>query len=116
LLTALSDVEIGGGQGFLRIADVDTVFLDALTLVVLVLVWRRRRLIDERWTLLLFGIVLSGITAVLLGYVVTNFGTLWRMRAVIALPIWMTVLTLTPRAQPARATVDQERSPAARPQ
>ena len=97
LLKAVAQVQITGGRGLLSIADLDTVFLDVMSLAVLILLWKRRHMIGDRRVLVLFGLVLSVTTAVLLGYVVTNFGTLWRMRSLVAVPLWLLVSALSPR-------------------
>jgi hypothetical protein len=97
ILKAASIVDFSGGRGLLPIADADTVVMDASLVTLLILVYRRRSDIGDRWTLLVFGLALSLITSVLLGYVVTNLGTLFRMRYLVAAPVWMLVLTLAPR-------------------
>jgi hypothetical protein len=45
----------------------------------------------------MFGLTLAAICAVLLGYVVTNFGTLWRLRPLVAVPVWILVVALSPK-------------------
>jgi hypothetical protein len=56
----------------------------------------------------LFGLILAAATTILLGYVVTNFGTLWRMRPLAAVPIWLLVLALSSR--PAAPEADEQQS------
>ena len=97
LVKAFAEVQITGGRGLLSIADLDTVFLDVMSLAVLILLWKRRHMIGNRRVLVLFGLVISVTTAVLLAYVVTNFGTLWRMRSLVAVPLWLLVTALSPR-------------------
>jgi hypothetical protein len=97
ILKAMSIVDFNGGRGLLPIADSDTLFLDASLVMLLILVYQRRGEIGDRWTLAAFLLALSLITAVLLGYVVTNFGTLFRMRYLVAVPVWMLALALAPR-------------------
>ena len=63
----------------------------------LALLWTRRRAIGDRLPLVVIGLVLSGVTAVLLGYSVTNFGTLWRMRPIVMIPLWVMAVALSPR-------------------
>ena len=89
-------VHVPSGRGLLFVADVDTLFMEATVLAVLALLWRRRRLIGQRLPFVTFAIILSATTAVLLGYVVTNFGTLWRMRPLAAVPLWLLVVALAP--------------------
>lgn len=104
LIEAISSVEIQGGRGLMSIVDLDTLFLDASILAVLTLLWQRRHAIDDRMPLVMFALILSATTAIILGYVVTNFGTLWRMRPLIAIPIWMSVVALARRAEVHQAT------------
>jgi len=99
LLRAVTDIRFEGGRGLLLIVDFDTVAMDAVSIFVLALLWRRRRAIGDRLPLVLFGLTLSFVTAVLVGYVVTNLGTLWRLRSLIAVPLWIVVIALAPRAE-----------------
>jgi hypothetical protein len=96
LLKIFSVVDVAGGRGLLPIVDLDTVFQDVAIAAVIALLWTRRRAIGDRLPFVVFGLILFGATAVLLGYVVTNFGTLWRMRPLANVPIWMLVLALSP--------------------
>jgi hypothetical protein len=93
----LLDLKINGGRGLLWIADLDTVFIDTATVAILVLLWKRRAAIQDGGALVAFGLFLSSTTAILLGYVVTNFGTLWRMRPLVMVPLWLLVLAMSPR-------------------
>jgi hypothetical protein len=99
VMKGIAGIHVSGGRGLLSIADLDTVFLDVSSLIVLTLLWQRRRVIANRKLFVVFGLILSVTTAVLLGYVVTNFGTLWRMRALVAVPLWVLVVALTPRTE-----------------
>lgn len=96
-LKALSVVEFAGGRGLLAIADVDALFGTAAIAFVLTLLVRRRREIGERLPFVVFGLVLATVTAALLGYVVTNFGTLFRLRYLMAVPVWLLPLALASR-------------------
>jgi hypothetical protein len=100
LMKSLGVVDFSGGKGLLPFADLDTIFLDVTVIAVLVLLWNRRRLIHDRLPLVAFGLVLSMATAVLLGYVVTNFGTLFRMRSIVAVPVWILALALSDTTEP----------------
>ena len=88
--------------------DLDTLYKDLTLLVTLWLLWRRRRTIGDRLPFVVFCGLLSLTTVVLLGYVVTNFGTLWRMRPLIGIPLWvaLAVLAATPHATRARSEAD----------
>lgn len=107
LLEAVSGIRVAGGQGLLLVADFDTLFLDATVLAVLVLLWKRRQTLGENLPFVVYGLILSTVTACLLGYVVTNFGTLWRMRPLVAVPLWLIVIALSPKqaASPAPTRV-----------
>jgi hypothetical protein len=98
LVRTIVDVEFSGGRGLLSIVDLDTIYLDLAILLVIALLWKRRHAIGDRLPFVVFGIILSATTAVLLGYVVTNFGTLWRLRPLIAVPLWILVVALSPRS------------------
>ena len=97
LLRAFSVMDITGGRGLLAVVDLDTMFQDAAIVLVLGMLWRRRGTIGDRLPLVVFGVIFSVTTAVLLGYVVTNFGTLWRLRLLVAAPLWVLVVALSPR-------------------
>lgn len=97
LLKTLGVVDFSGGRGLLPIADIDTLLTDASLLAILTLVYRRRRDIDHP-TFVCFCLVLGVATTVLLGYVVTNLGTLFRMRYLAAAPFWMLALALHRRS------------------
>jgi hypothetical protein len=108
LISAASSFDVGGGRGLLSIVDLDTVFLDVTSLVVLLLLWRQRHVIGDRLPLVIFGLILSAATAILLGYVVTNYGTLWRMRSLFAVPLWLLTVALSPRAEQPREISDRQ--------
>ena len=95
VITRVTSIEMSGGRGALRLADVDTLFLDATAIVILALLWRRRRSIGDRLPFVVFSLLLAATSAMLLGYVVTNYGTLWRLRSIVAVPLWMLVLALS---------------------
>jgi len=89
VLQATGAVEIGIGTGHRVAADIDTLFLDASILASLVLLTRRRA--AARWHLryVCFALVLAVTTTGLMAYIITNFGTLFRLRVMLAVPIWM---------------------------
>ena len=97
VLKALSVVEFTGGRGFLPVADLDTLFQDAALVCLFALLWTRRREIGTRMPFVVFCVVLAGTTAALLGYVVTNYGTLFRMRPMMAIPICVVMVGLSSR-------------------
>jgi hypothetical protein len=109
IIRAVAQVPFSGGRGLLALIDLDTVYMDVATVLVLVLLWKRRKSIGNRLPFVVFGLVLSATTALLLGYVVTNFGTLWRMRPLIEVPLWVLIVALSARVdepRPAAVAVD----------
>ena len=99
LVLAAGGIAVAGGRGLLHVTEVDTVFLDIAVLSMVALLWRRRRAIGDRLPLVVFGAILCGTTVVLLGYSVTNFGTLWRMRPMAIIPLWVMAVALSPRLE-----------------
>lgn len=87
VLKSLSLVDVGGGMQ-VALADLDTVFLDATLAVMLGLLlwWRRTETIV--WTYVVFTLALGILLALLMGYVVTNFGTMVRLRLMLTVPFW----------------------------
>lgn len=103
VLKATSFVRFEGGRGLLPLADLDTVYQDVAIISLLALVWRRRRQIGTRMPFAAFCLVLAGATAVLLGYVVTNYGALFRMRPMMAIPLCVLAVAVSPQADAAGA-------------
>lgn len=113
-LKAISVVDFEGGRNLLPIADLDTLVLDVFIAYLLVTFWRRRHELGDRLPFIAFVVILSGATAVLLGYVVTNYGTLIRMRPMLTIPLWVLVIALSPRLTTRRqATMPRYREAAA---
>ncbi len=102
ILQATSVVSFAGGRGLLPIADADVLFMDCSLIGLGIAVFRRRRLIGDERAFVCFGLALAIVTAVLLGYVVTNVGTLFRMRYLVATPVWMMALAVAPRPSESR--------------
>ncbi|MGH7335709.1 MAG: hypothetical protein ACREKS_23755 [Candidatus Rokuibacteriota bacterium] len=96
VLRSLSIVQFPGGRGLLFLTDLDTLFLDATMVVAFVLLYRRWRGARRQIPYACFVLLLAGVTAVLLAYVVTNFGTLFRLRLMMAVPVWMLALAAAP--------------------
>ena len=104
VLKTILGIEISGGQGLLSITDIDTIYMDVVMFLGLALLWKRRQMVGDRLPFVIFGLTLSAATALLLGYVVTNYGTLWRMRPLVAIPVWVLAVALSQRdATPASA-------------
>jgi hypothetical protein len=102
ILKALSVVAFPGGRGLLLVADLDTVFLDLSLLAIGTLIVRKRAVMATPVSSLLFTLAVAGISTILLAYVVTNFGTLFRLRLLAAVPAWM-----APVAFRSRPTADR---------
>jgi hypothetical protein len=104
VLQKLSIVSVEGGRGLLILTDLDTLFLDAMAIASVTLVWTRWSAARNHVPYMSYLVLLSGLTAGLMAYVVTNFGTLFRLRMMIFLPIWLLVLAT------ARADVESHAS------
>lgn len=94
LLRAIGLVSFPGGGNMLLLTDVDTLFIDVALLACVGLVWRSRRDLAGRWALPAFLVVMGVVSAVLVGYVVTNYGTLFRLRLLAVVPFWLLPLVL----------------------
>ncbi|HET6316344.1 MAG TPA: hypothetical protein VFG86_07795, partial [Chloroflexota bacterium] len=103
LVEAVSSIDLPGSRELQLVSDVDTLFLDAAVVCMAALLWRRRHAVGDRLPLVVFALLVSGATAALLGYVVSNFGTLWRMRPMFAVPLFILAVTLPPRRDAAGA-------------
>jgi hypothetical protein len=81
-------VSFTGGQGLLLITDLDTVVIDAtiMATIWLFVVSARRNGISPPAVFVLVLTVLLGTT---LAYVVTNYGTLFRLRLLATTALWM---------------------------
>jgi hypothetical protein len=104
VLQAVSLLSFSGGRGLLPIADLDTVFLDVSLVACLTLMYRRRGVIYLPFVF--SAICLSAVTAGLLAYTITNFGSLFRLKTMIAVPIWLLCLGMNTRRQEARVLPD----------
>lgn len=97
VLRALSLVDFPGGRGLLAITDADTLFMDLAIAAVFTVLVRRRSAIREGLPYLCFAATLAVAAAVLMAYVVVNFGTLFRLRLMVAVPLWLLPLALSTR-------------------
>lgn len=86
-------VHIGGGRGFWLVAEIDTLLLDAVIVVAIVLCVRARR-ITAAFVFLALLFVMTGGPMV---YTVTNFGTLFRLRQMLYVMAILLPLTLPRR-------------------
>jgi hypothetical protein len=81
--------EIEGGRGLLFVTDIDTLLLDLSIAACGTLLVVRRKWIHPHIPYVCFTLGLALITTLLLAFVVTNFGTLFRLRLMMAVPFWM---------------------------
>jgi hypothetical protein len=102
VLRFLSIVTFHGGRGLLVVTDIDTIFLDITLVVGLVAMYRGRARWLDNLSAVAFLVVLIAISGGLLAYVVTNFGTLFRLRMLTIVPAWIAPVTLC-RASGSRA-------------
>lgn len=98
LLRATGLVSFEGGGRFLLLTDIDTLYLDGAVAWCLAFVWRRRAAITGGWTLAAVLLLLGTVGAVLVGYVVTNYGTLFRLRLLAVVPFWLLPLVVADRS------------------
>jgi hypothetical protein len=112
LLGRAAGLDLHIGTSARLIADADTVAFDVLALLILSLMIANRRQISP--PPLVFGLALALLVALPLAYVMTNYGTLIRLRLMVAAPMWLLTLALAPglaaRASPSGAA--PSRSPA----
>jgi hypothetical protein len=106
LLNALSVVELSGGRGLLFITDIDTLFFDLMLVLIVALLCIRWQIARPRLTYACFAASLGVLTMILMAYVVTNYGTLFRLRLMAAVPFWMLTLALA-RQNPAEKRPDR---------
>ena len=89
ILKSLSAVNFPGGRGLLLVTDLDTIFVDLTLCFSLVSVFSRRVELGRNFAPACFLLFLAAITTLLMAYVVTNYGTLFRLRLMLTVPIWM---------------------------
>ena len=111
LLEALSVVELSGGRGLLVLTDIDTLFFDLMLLLIVLVLYIRWPTARLRLSYAVFACSLGVLTITLMAFVVTNYGTLFRLRLMAAVPIWMLALALasdTIPSSPRHELPDQE--------
>jgi hypothetical protein len=113
IIDAVTGIRIQGGKGLLLIVDADTFFQDLAIIAIAVLLWRRRRAVGTRLPFIVFGLVLAVTTTMLIGYIVTNIGTQWRLRLLATVPLWFLGMGVSPRlSHPAPSPVASSQSTA----
>jgi hypothetical protein len=106
IVKALGWVDFPGGRGLLWVTDVDTVLLDLSMLTCVALVVVRRRRIGPNVPYVWYSSSLALLTGVLMAYVVTNYGALFRLRLMMAVPVWMLPLATLYSPRSGRSTPD----------
>lgn len=107
ILQGMSLVQLQGGRGLLLFTDIDTVFLDLTIGAVGCAVVKARRSRSINWPCTLFVGLLCAALALMMAYVVTNFGTLFRLRLMAATLLWLLPIAMV---QPTRAFLGGEES------
>jgi hypothetical protein len=97
LLQWASITHMRGGRGLLLLTDIDTLFLDVTALAVMAMLMRGWRVAAQNAPYLSFAAGLFVILAGLVAYIVTNFGTMFRLRVMIATLLWLLPLALVRR-------------------
>jgi hypothetical protein len=95
--------EVGGGRGLVWFSDVDTLVFDAVLVFVAFVAFSRLRKAARSplvWLTIVFALLIAGPLA----YTISNWGTLFRMRAMV-----FTALVLIPLALAAPPPPDQKR-------
>ena len=101
VLQELSIVDIHIRTSARLVADADTLVLDVTAVLALwLLIVNRSRINFDSLT---FAAALAVLVALPLGYVMTNYGTLIRLRLMVAAPIWLLTLALGPGLAASRA-------------
>jgi hypothetical protein len=104
LAQSLGLISVEGGRGFWLVADADTIVLDALVIFVIVFCIRQLRAKRMRVApaMVLVFVSMLAIAGPMI-YTVSNFGTLFRLRQIIALQLCLIplVMSVTPRREPA---------------
>lgn len=112
VLQGLSIVDIHIRTSARLVADADTLVLDVTAVMALwLLIVNRSRINPDSLT---FAAALVVLVALPLGYVMTNYGTLVRLRLMGAAPIWLLTLALAPgfAARPSPSVPAPNQSPA----
>ena len=88
LLQALSIVHVAGGGAMRALGDIDTICFDIMMVATAVTTWRLRRHVQGNTPYMVFSISLALMLTLLMAYIVTNVGTLVRLRLMLAVPFW----------------------------
>jgi hypothetical protein len=94
-------VSLRGGRGLLLLTDIDTAIVLLVSVVGVAYVLRRRSAVGGRISYVVFCGVLATSTILLMAYVVTNYGTLFRLRLFPLMALWMLPLAVSSTVSPA---------------
>lgn len=95
--TALGWVEIGGGRGLWILAELDTMFFDVVLLGIAWTMWRQRRNDFVLRPVFVHVAVTTLVLAAALCYQTANFGTLFRLRSMVAIGFVLLLFTVARR-------------------
>jgi hypothetical protein len=104
LLKGLSVITFSGGRGILLITDMDTLILDLALIFGLYLLVTRWAAVPPFTADTVFVLTLAVLTTVAMAYVVTNFGTLFRLRLLAITPLWLLPALALSQSVPVRQT------------
>jgi hypothetical protein len=93
-LEGLSIVDLHIGTAARLIANADTLVLDVTAVMAVWILAANRARVNP--IPVIFAAALAVLVALPLGYVMTNYGTLIRLRLMVAAPIWLLTLALAP--------------------
>ena len=111
LLDALSIVRASGSMMMQVMGDADTICFDITVMMMAALTWRLRRAARSNTPYLMFSLSLAAVLTGLMAYVVTNVGTLVRLRLMLMVPLW----TMTFAFAKLPAFLEPDRVPAVTP-
>jgi len=89
VLRALSIVTFSGGRGLLLVTDIDTIVMDLTAICCIVWLTTMGRWRTAYDPTLVLIVLLAAMTGIAMAYVVTNFGTLFRLRLLVFAPLWL---------------------------
>jgi hypothetical protein len=99
-------IQVSGGRGLWSIAEIDTLFFNAVLLVALFFLWRairERQLANPLlWHVVLMTVLIAGPIA----YAISNFGTLLRHREMIFIGLSLIPLAVSLGSLPTRKSAD----------
>lgn len=94
-LRAVGVVEFSGGRGLLALTDLDSLF-NLVSLLVVSWLGRQWVRCPRHRAYAFFGVALAAITIAPMAYVVTNYGTLFRLRLMVMVMVWLWALACAP--------------------